>query len=147
MSSTYLSLHYHVIFGTKNHNPLIASSWRGRLHAYLGGTIRALNGVAEEVGGVSDHAHLLIGLRATHKLADVLRDLKSASSGWVHREVGLSSFEWQEGFGGFTVSPSQVENVRAYIRNQEEHHRTRTFREEYKELLERNGVAYDERYL
>ncbi len=81
MSSTHLSLHYHVVFGTKNHEPTIQRAWRGDLHAYLGGIIRAANGITESVGGVSDHVHLLIGLRATHRLADVLRELKSVSSG------------------------------------------------------------------
>ncbi len=147
MSSTHLSLHYHLIFGTKNQEPLISSGWRDRLHAYLGGVIRTLNGVPEAVGGVADHVHLLVGLRATHTLADVLREIKSVSSAWVHEDVAVSSFAWQEGYGGFTVSASQLEKVRVYIQRQEEHHRTRTFREEYLKLLQRIGVEFDERYL
>ena len=82
------------------------------------------------MGGVSDHVHLLIGLRATHCLADVLRELKSVSSGWIRDEIGVRNFAWQEGYGGFTVSASQCETVRRYVEQQEEHHRTRTFREE-----------------
>jgi hypothetical protein len=117
------------------------------LHAYLGGIIRTGNGIAESVGGVSDHVHLLIGLRATHRLADALRELKAVSSGWVHNEIGLRSFAWQEGYGAFTVSASQREAVCHYIEQQAEHHRTRTFREEYLELLRRSGVEFDERYL
>jgi putative transposase len=147
MSSTHLSLHYHIVFGTKNQEPLIQRAWRGDLHAYLGGIIRMANGIAENIGGVSDHVHLLVGLRATHRLADVLRDLKSVSSGWVHDEIGLRSFAWQEGYGAFTVSASQRAAVRRYIERQEEHHRTRTFREEYLELLRRSGVGFDERYI
>ena len=122
MSSTHLSLHYHVVFGTKNHEPTIQRAWRGDLHAYLGGIIRAANGIAESVGGASDHVHLLIGLRATHRLAGVLRELKSVSSGWVHDEIGLAAFAWQEGYGGFTVSSSQRSAVRRYIEQQDEHH-------------------------
>src|SRR6266481_5112193 len=95
MSSTHLSLHYHIVFGTKNHEPLIQPAWRGDLHAYLGGIIRTANGIAESVGGVSDHVHLLIGLRATHRLADVIRELKAVSSGWVHNEIGIRGFAWQ----------------------------------------------------
>jgi len=95
MTSTHLSLHYHVVVGTKNHELTIQRAWRGDLHAYLGGIIRAANGIAESVGGVSDHVHVLIGLRATHRLADVLRELKSVSSGWVHEEIGLAAFAWQ----------------------------------------------------
>ena len=94
MSSTHLSLHYHIVFGTKNHEPLIQPSWGGKLHAYLGGIIRTANGIAESVGGVSDHVHLLIGLRATHRLADVLRELKAVSSDWVHHEMGIREFAW-----------------------------------------------------
>jgi REP-associated tyrosine transposase len=109
--------------------------------------IRTANGIAESVGGVSDHVHLLIGLRATHRLADVLRELKSVSSGLVHDEIGVGDFAWQEGYGAFTVSPSQRETVRHYIEQQAQHHRTRTFREEYLELLRRSGVEFDERYL
>src|SRR6266536_1511056 len=83
MPSTHLSLHYHIVFGTKNHDPMSQQTWRTDLHAYLGGIIRRANGIAESVG-VADHVHLLVGLRATHCLADVLRELKSVSSGWVH---------------------------------------------------------------
>ncbi len=147
MSSTHLSLHYHLVFGTKNHESLIASGWGARLHAFLGGVIRTLNGVPEAVGGVADHVHLLVGLRATHTLSDVLREIKSVSSAWVHENVGVRSFAWQEGYGAFTVSASQLENVRAYVQHQEEHHRTRSFRDEYVALLHRCGVEFDERYV
>ena len=147
MSSTHSSLHYHIVFGTKNHDPIIQSAWRGKLHAYLGGIVRTMNGVPESIGGVSDHVHLLIGLRPMHCLADVLRELKEVSSGWVHTELHVPHFAWQEGYGAFTVSPSQREPVRRYIQQQEEHHRTRTFREEYLELLRRSEVEFDERFV
>jgi REP element-mobilizing transposase RayT len=147
MPSTHLSLHYHVVFSTKNREALIARSWREQLHAYLGGIIRNLDGIPEIVGGTADHVHLLVGLRATHSLADVLRTLKSVSSNWVHEQIKIVGFAWQEGYGAFTVSASQREAVREYIARQEEHHRLRTFQEEYIELLKRSGVEYDERYL
>jgi putative transposase len=147
MPSTYLSLHYHLIFGTKNQEPVIHSKWRRRLHAHMGGIVKALDGVPESIGGVADHVHMLVGLRATHTLANVLRETKSVSSGWVHDEIGVRAFAWQEGYAAFTVSASQLKKVRAYIENQEEHHRTRTFREEYIALLERHGIKFDERYL
>ncbi len=147
MPSTHLSLHYHLVFGTKDHAPMIAPAWRDDLHAFLAGIVRTLGGVPEAVGGVSDHVHLLVGLRATHCLADVLRELKAVSSRWVHETPGVRQFAWQEGYGAFTVSASQRDEVRHYIQNQEEHHRTRTFREEYLELLERTGVEFDARYV
>ena len=138
MSSTHLSLHYHLVFGTKSHQALITSTWRDRLHAYLGGVIRTLDGVPEAIGGVADHVHLLVSLRATHTLADVLRELKSVSSKWAHEELGVRSFAWQEGYGAFAVSASQLETVRRYIQQQEEHHRMHSFREEYLALLQRS---------
>jgi REP element-mobilizing transposase RayT len=147
MGSTYLSLHYHLVFATKNRKPTITESWRPRLHEYLGGTVRGLQGVAEAVGGVADHVHLLIGLNATHSLAEVMRDIKAASSRWVHETIGDQEFAWQDGYGAFSVSASQLETVKRYIARQAEHHRRRTFQEEYVELLQRSGVEHDERYL
>lgn len=147
MSSTHLSLHYHLVFGTKNREPTIAADWRGKLHAYLGGTVRGLGAIPDEIGGVADHVHLLIGTKATHRLSDLLREIKSESSRWVHEEIGVAGFAWQEGYGAFTVSASQREAVRQYLQTQEEHHRRGSFREEYLELLQRSGVTFDERFL
>ena len=147
MSSTHLSLHVHVIFGTKHQRPLIASEWRERFHAYLGGAARILEVVPEAVGGVADHVHLLLGVRVTHPLADVIRDIKRTSSAWVHETIGDRDFQWQDGYGAFTVSPSLLDNVRRYIAGQEEHHRKKSFQEEYVEFLQRSGVEYDDRYL
>ena len=89
----------------------------------------------------------MIGLRATHCLANVLRDIKAGSSKWIHSEIGLPAFSWQEGYGAFTVSPTQVDAVRKYIQNQEIHHQHKTYQEEYLEFLRLGGVEYDERYL
>ena len=147
MSATHLSLHYHLIFGTKGREPMIAPAWRGKLHAYLGGVVRGLGAIPDEIGGVADHVHLLLGAKATHRLADLLREIKSESSRWVHEDIGAAGFAWQEGYGAFTVSASQREAVRQYIQTQEEHHRRRTFREEYVEMLTRSGVEFDERFL
>jgi REP element-mobilizing transposase RayT len=147
MPSTYLSLHYHIVFSTNQREPMIREAWRSRLHDYLAGTILGLKGHCRAVGGTVDHVHLLVGLAATHTLASFMRELKVASSKWVHEEVKERGFAWQEGYAAFTVSASGVEQVRRYIANQAEHHRTRTFREELKALLDRSGVAYEERYL
>lgn len=147
MPSTYLSLHYHVVYGTRERSPLIDISWRTRLHEYLGGTIRGLGGYPQGIGGVADHVHLLVGLKATHCLADVMRELKKASSAWVHAEIGLEKFAWQEGYAAFTVSASGRDAVKRYIANQADHHRARTFREELIEMLQKAGVEYDPKYL
>jgi len=147
MPSTHLSLHYHLTFSTKNRVPLIAPDWRPRLHAYLGGCVRKVGGIPETVGGVEDHVHLLIGLKATHRLADVLRDIKQQSSEWVHDEIHEPRFGWQEGYGGFTVSVSHRDRLKEYIANQEEHHKTVSFQDEYVRLLEQNGIEFKKEYL
>jgi REP element-mobilizing transposase RayT len=146
MPSTHISLRYHIIFSTKGRFPFIANGWRARLHEYLGGCIRTFGGVPLQVGGVADHVHLLVGLKAIHAPADLVREVKKSSTSWV-RESFAAKFQWQEGYGAFTVSPRDVDSTVAYILGQEEHHRTKTFQEEYVELLVELGVEYDPRYL
>jgi putative transposase len=147
MASTYLSLHYHLVFGTKYRTPSIDARWRSRLHEYLGGTVAGLGGFPEGVGGVADHVHLLVGLKATHCLADVLREAKKASSIWVHEQIGDESFAWQEGYAAFTVSATSREAVQRYIAHQEEHHRAKSFRDELVEMLDKAQIEYDPKYL
>jgi putative transposase len=147
MPSTFVSLNYHIVFSTKDRIPQIAASWETRLHEYLGGTIKGLGGVSLQVSGIEDHVHLLFGLKPTHCLSDLMRELKRTSSIWVHTEIGEKRFAWQEGYAAFTVSPSTCPSVRADIQNQREHHRRATFREELVDLLQRSGIEYDERYL
>lgn len=146
MGSTFFSLHYHIVFSTKERRQFIHSDWRPRMHSYLGGIIRGMNGVAESVGGVADHVHILASLRPVHRIADVLRDLKKESSRWVHENFD-SAFAWQEGYAALTVSPSATDSVRNYIANQETHHARYSFVEELKDLLQKAGIKYDERYL
>lgn len=146
MASTYLSLHYHLIFATKDRKPIILADWRSRLHEYLGGTIQGLGGFSEGVGGTADHVHILVSLKSTHCLADIMRELKKSASEWVHEVIGDGSFSWQVGYAAFTVSPSGRGAVKSYIANQEEHHRTRDSREELLELLKLAEVDYDPRY-
>ena len=147
MPATYCSLHYHLIFSTKDRRPFITQEWRDTLHTYLGGIVKTLGGMPVAVGGVEDHVHMLVGLRPTHRLSDVLREIKAGSSEWIHDTVGKRSFNWQPGYAGYTVSPSNIEKVQQYVLRQEQHHRRQTFQEEYLEFLQRSGVKYDERYL
>ena len=147
MSSTHLSLHYHLVFSTKNREPRIKGTWINRLHGYLGGISKESEFFTEAVGGVADHVHMLIGMPSTACLADIIRDIKTNSSKWIHAEIGDRAFAWQEGYGAFTVSPSHRNSVRDYIARQEEHHRVKSFQEEYLEFLKRSGVEYDDRYL
>lgn len=147
MPNTFTSLHYHLVFSTKNREPWITGDWKPRLHDYLGGTVNGLDGTIHAVGGIADHVHLLVGLKPTHCLADFIRDLKKDSTRWVKETLGHRQFAWQEGYAAFTVSATALESVRGYVLNQEEHHRVPTFREELIEMLQRAGIAYDERYL
>jgi putative transposase len=147
MPSTHLSLHYHLVFSTKDRAPIIAADWRADLHRYLGACVATAGGVAQKVGGVADHVHALIGLKATHCLANVLQDIKTATSRWVHKDVGVSQFHWQEGYGAFTVSVSNRSRVSGYIATQEAHHRKRSFEDEYLDLLRRHEIEADARYL
>jgi putative transposase len=147
MPSTHLSLHFHVVFSTKDRQPFIAEAWRGRLHEYLGGLVRAADGVPEIIGGTADHVHLLVGLRASHTLASFVQDIKQTSSRWIHETIGEKDFAWQQGYGAFTVSVSNVDAVKQYIAGQEEHHRKKTFQEEYITFLQKHRVDYDERYV
>ena len=135
MGSTFLSLRYHIVFSTKDRRPLIASTWRPRLHEYLGGTVRGLGGIPEAIGGVEDHVHLLVGLRATHTLADFVRELKKAGTAWVRDQKLEPAFSWQEGYAAFTVSPGVRVRVKGYIARQEQHHRRLSFIEELTSLL------------
>jgi putative transposase len=146
MPSTHTSLHYHLVFSTKQRERWIGTHWRNELHAYLGGIVKRLDGHPEGIGGVEDHVHLLLSLKPTACLSDFARELKKASSVWV-RESKLSAFQWQEGYAAFTVSASARESVQRYIASQEEHHRVKSFREELVEFLEKSGVAYDPKYL
>ncbi len=147
MSRTYTSLHYHIIFGTKNRDPLLDASWRTRLHEYLGGSVNGLGGFSQGVGGVADHVHLLAGLKATHCLADVVREIKKASSVWIRDEMGVSGFAWQEGYAAFTISAPSREEVKDYIANQEQRHRRRDFRRELMEMLRIAEIDFDENYV
>lgn len=133
MPSTHSSLHYHLIFSTKDRRPLITKDWRERLHAYL--------------GGIEDHVHLLVGLKTSHRLDYFARDVKADSSEWIHKQVGGKLFAWQKGYGVFSVSPSNVDGVKRYVLSQEEHHQRKSFQDEYVELLKASGIEYDERYV
>src|SRR5882672_11418473 len=118
---SYTNLLYHIVYATKERAPLITSALRPKLLQYLGGTVRGLDGIPIEINGISDHVHLLVRLRPTISVSEFLSKLKSSSSAWAKRQT-LGRFAWQARYGAFTVSESQVEHVRRYIRNQEKHH-------------------------
>lgn len=148
MAKSYTNLLYHIVFSTKNRQPIITDELKPRLYEYIGGTIRSQGGIALGINGVSDHVHLLAKLRPDKAVSAALRDLKANSSGWMHNVFpNLRDFSWQNGYGAFTVSTSQVKSVLDYIAKQELHHAERSFRDEFISLLRKNGVEFDERYL
>jgi putative transposase len=146
MPHTYTNLLYHIVFSTKDRFPFINAESKPRLYEYIGGIIRGLGGISLEISGVNDHVHLLVKLKPTIAVARFLQDLKPNTTNWAKRYI-LPKFEWQDGYGAFSVSESQVEAVRKYIQNQEIHHRKFDFDEEIKMLLRKSGVGFDEKYL
>jgi putative transposase len=148
MPQSFTSLQYHVVFSTKNREPAITADLQTRLYEYFGGMLRSEGGVLLAAGGMPDHVHLLMRLTQKHALADVLRIVKTNSSKWVHESFAdKSSFAWQTGYGAFTVSTSVLDTVKDYIDKQETHHRRRDFKSEFRELLRKHGIDFDERYL
>jgi REP element-mobilizing transposase RayT len=146
VAQTFTRLLLHTVFSTKHRAPLITDDWRDDLHAYIGGVVKHRNGELLAAGSVEDHIHLLIRFPATIAVADLMRDIKTNSSGW-RREKGDRGFGWQNGYGGFTVDPSDFKELVAYIAGQRERHRRQTFQEEFLELLRKHNIEYDERYL
>ncbi len=149
MSSTLANLTYHIVFSTKFREPLITPSLRDELHPYIGGIVRNKGGVLIRIGGIADHIHIVARLRPDIAVSDMLRIVKANSSKWVNERSkhGGGRFAWQTGYGAFTVSPSQLPGLNEYVEHQEEHHRSRSFQEEYVAILKKHGVEYDERYI
>ena len=138
----------HLVFSTKNREPFITPALQPKLHAYLAATSDNLDCRSLRVGGVADHVHLLFGLARTRALSDLVQSIKTSSSKWIKEQGSeMSAFHWQAGYGAFSVSQSDSDRVVAYIQNQAEHHRTMSFQEEYRRLLERYDIAFDERYV
>ena len=148
MANTFTSLHYHIIFSTKHREPWIARDQEERLWAYLGGIARQNRFKPLLIGGMEDHTHVLLGLPPTVTVSEALKCIKGGSSGWIKENIpGCLGFGWQDGYAAFAVSKSQLGGVEEYIRNQREHHRFKTFQEEYRACLDRHEIPYDERYL
>jgi REP element-mobilizing transposase RayT len=141
------SIHIHLIFSTKNRTPWLAAAWRPDLWAYLAGGLQGQDCHPVKVGGVADHVHALFDLGRTQALSDVVGQIKAESSKWIKRERGVADFAWQAGYGGFSVSASNVESVVNYIARQEEHHAVTSFQDEFRAFLTRHQVAWDERYV
>jgi REP element-mobilizing transposase RayT len=148
MPNTYTQIHVHVIFAVKSRSGLIRIEWKDELYKYITGIIQTNNHKVLAINGMPDHLHVFFGFRPTQSLADLMQDVKGGSSKWINdKKFVRDHFEWQEGYGGFSYSRSQVSSVISYIKNQEVHHRKKSFLEEYKEFLMKFDIAFDERYI
>jgi putative transposase len=146
--STFISNLVHFVWGTADRKPLLRNAWRDQMHGYIGGVLENKKAKLLAADGIEDHVHVLASLPATISLADAANAMKANSSRWIHENARQSKdFDWQVGYGAFSVSKSAEARVIAYIKNQEAHHRQSTFTEEFMALLDKHGISYEERYL
>jgi REP element-mobilizing transposase RayT len=146
--STFVSNLVHFVWGTANREPLLRKSWRDRLHGYIGGILENKKAKLLAAGGIEDHIHVFASLPATMSLSQAAGAMKANSSRWIHETIPNSrGFDWQAGYGAFSVSKSAEPQLSAYIHNQEEHHRQRKFTAEFMALLEKHDIPFEERYL
>ncbi len=149
MPQSLVQLYTHVVFSTKQRKPYLQeNALREKLHAYLAGACNNLTSPSLIVGGVEDHVHVLCRLSSTFSIAELVREIKRESSKWTKLESSrLSMFQWQSGYGAFSISPSHVDDLKRYIANQSEHHKTETFQDEFRRLCRKYGLEIDERYV
>ena len=148
MPNTYTQIYIHTVFSVKNRISLINPQWKDELYKYITGIIQNHNHKLIAINGMPDHLHVFIGLKPDQSLSDLMQDIKGNSSKWINEKGFVKGkFEWQSGFGAFSYSDSQVDAVVKYIINQEEHHKKKTFIQEYTEFLEKFKVSFDARYI
>ena len=148
MANTYTQIHVHAIFAVQNRKSLIKIEWKDELYKYITGIIQNQGHKLLIINGMPDHIHILIGLRPVQSLSELMQDIKGCSSKWINQNSFVKGkFSWQEGFGAFSYGKSQLKDVIKYIENQEDHHKKRTFTEEYKKFLEKFEIEHDEKYI
>jgi REP element-mobilizing transposase RayT len=148
MPQSLAKLYVHLVFSTKNRERVLMDDVRQDLHAYMGGTLKGMDCLPVEINSEPDHAHVLFILGRTVALSEVVGGLKKSATDWLReRGTAYRGFHWQAGYGAFSVSQSAVEEVREYIRNQREHHRVKTFQEEFRAFLRKYEIEFDERYV
>ena len=141
-------MHIHTIFAVKSRIGLIRPPWKNDLYKYIGGIIKNNDNKLLSINGMPDHIHILIGLRPAQSLSNLMQDIKGGSSKWINEQHFINGrFEWQSGYAAFSYSNSQIPQLLSYLENQEDHHRKKTFLEEYREFLTLFGIEYDDRYL
>lgn len=148
MANTFTQLLYHIVFSTKNRCPTIAPKHKEELYGYIWGIHKELDSHLYRIGGTADHVHILASIPKTAAVSELIGKVKANSSKWMRGEANFPDWDgWQDGYGAFTVSWADKEDITEYIRNQEEHHKVTTFHEEFRQMLEKSGVEYDEQYL
>ena len=148
MANTYTQIYIQIVFAVKDRQNLIKKNHKDELYKYITGIVRNKNQKLISINGMSDHIHILIGLKPDIALSDLVRDIKANSSKFINKKNWfMGKFNWQEGFGAFSYSRSQLNRVIKYIENQEKHHKKKSFKEEYLELLQKFGVEYKDKYL
>jgi putative transposase len=147
MGDTYTQLYVQIVFSVKGRENLIKKAWKNELYAYIGGIILNRRSKPLAINGMPDHIHIFIGYNPAISLPDLIEEIKTSSNTFIKARFGLNTFAWQKGYGGFSYSRSQIDAVIKYIAKQEEHHRTKTFREEYTKMLKDFEITYQEKYL
>ena len=148
MANTYTQIHIQTVFAVQNRQSLIGDEWKEDLYKYMTSIIQNNNHKLLQINGMPDHVHILFGLRPVQAISNLMKQVKQDSSKWINQNrLARGKFSWQEGYGAFSYSKSQLPRVIKYIQNQQEHHKTKSFREEYLALLKTHGVDYDERYI
>ncbi len=148
MANTYTQSYFHLVFAVKNREALIKNEWKSELEKYMTGIVQNHQHKMLAVFCMHDHVHILIGYNVNHLIPDLIEEIKTSTNSWI-KSQGFTKFkfEWQKGYGAFTHSHSQIDTVVKYILNQEKHHKKKSFREEYLEMLEKNDVTYNKDYL
>jgi len=148
MGTTYTNLLFHIVFSTKYRKNIITPEIQERLYEYIGGILREQKGILLQIGGMPDHVHILAKLSPSLAISDVIRNTKASSSKWCNETFQTNTkFAWQRGFGAFSVSFSNVAQVQKYVENQQKHHKKISFADEFRHLLVRHGIEFDERYI
>jgi len=148
MANTYTQIHIHAVFAVQNRISLIQEQWKDELYRYISGIITNNGHKLLQIGGMSDHIHILIGMRPKQSLSDLMQDIKGNSSLWINQKRFVrGKFSWQEGYGAFSYGKSQIDKVAKYVQQQERHHKKRNFEDEYLELLKLFEIEFDEKYI
>ena len=148
MAGTFSQIYIQIVFAVKGRENLIGNHWKDELHKYISGIITNKGQKSIIVNGVSDHVHIFVGLKPAMAISDLVRDIKNNSSNFINDKKFINGkFSWQEGYGAFSYAHSQIDNVYNYILNQEEHHKKKTFKEEYLDFLQKFEIEYNEKYL